>query len=476
MEHEQITFADFALINPIVNAIKKAGFTHPTPIQQKVIPLVLEGRDVVGQAHTGTGKTAAFGLPALNYVKTHAKAQVLVLSPVRELASQISDEIYRFAGEGGVHITLIHGGKGFAKQIDSVRQGAQIVVATPGRLLDLLSSQKLPSFKPALVIIDEADEMLDKGFLDDVKEILKHLPEERQTLLFSATMPTPIRELAKGFLKDPCFIHIAGKEKTNVNIEQLYCLLEGSEREDGLVRLLDTEQVIKAIVFCNTKKEVDNLCAALIQRNYPALSLHGDMEQPQRQKVMNAFRRSPQGILVATEVAARGLNVEDVSHVFNYELPFGAESYVHRIGRTGRAGKVGKAISFVTPREFYAFERICKAIHASVQYFPVPNLAKAQAKKDSLFLKQLKEVEADSRAEGVLERLQSEFETGEIALRLLQLVLKEGSVTGPETIGIDIKTWKTKPKSGLSKPSRDRDRRKPFNKGRREGSSRRRHR
>lgn len=476
-EQEKITFADFALITPIINAIKKAGFTHPTPIQERVIPLVLEGKDVVGQAHTGTGKTAAFGLPALNYVKTHPKAQVLVLSPVRELAAQISDEIYRFAGEGGVQITIIHGGKGFAKQIESVRQGAQIVVATPGRLLDLLSSQKLPSFKPALVVIDEADEMLDKGFLDDVKEILTHLPKQRQTLLFSATMPEPIRALAKTFLHQPHFIHIAGKEKTNENIEQFYCLLESAEREDGLVRLLDTESIVKAIVFCNTKREVDHLCGVLIQRQYQALALHGDMEQPQRQKVMHAFRRSKKAILIATEVAARGLNVEEISHVFNYELPFGAESYVHRIGRTGRAGRVGKAISFVTPREFYPFERICKSLNAAVHYLPVPDLAKAQAKKDALFLTQLKEVEANARAEGVLEKLLREFDTGEVALRLLQLVLKEESVTGPETIGIDIKTWKQK---GGAKPQASkrpfRGHKKPFGKGRRESSPRQRHR
>jgi ATP-dependent RNA helicase DeaD len=443
-ENEEMVFADFALATPILNAIKKAGFTQPTPIQQRVIPLVLEGRDVVGQAHTGTGKTAAFGLPALNYVKNHPKAQVLVLSPVRELAAQIAEEIYRFSGEGGVQMTLIHGGKAFARQIESVRHGAQIVVATPGRLLDLLSSNKLPSFKPAMVVIDEADEMLDKGFLDDIKEILTHLPKERQTLLFSATMPEPIRHLAKSFLNNPCFVQIESKEKTNENIQQFYCLLEGEEREDGLVRLLDTEHMTKAIIFCNTKKEVDHLSAELIQRKYPALSLHGDMEQPQRQKVMGAFRKSRQGILVATEVAARGLNVEDVSHVFNYELPFGAESYVHRIGRTGRAGKLGKAISFVTPREFYPFERICKTINVSVQYLPIPDLSKAQEKRHGLLLQQLKEVATDSHAEEILQLFQKELEVEEIALRLVKLVLKEEMATGPEKIGIDIKTWKRK--------------------------------
>lgn len=452
-EHEEMTFADFALAMPILNAIKKAGFSQPTPIQQRVIPLVLEGRDVVGQAHTGTGKTAAFGLPALNYVKQHPKAQVLVLSPVRELAAQIAEEIYRFAGEGGVQMTLIHGGKAFARQIDGVKHGAQIVVATPGRLLDLLSSNKLPSFKPAMVIIDEADEMLDKGFLDDVKEILTHLPKERQTLLFSATMPEPIRHLAKSFLNNPCFVQIAGKERTNENIEQFYCLLEGEEREDALVRLLDTEYVTKSIIFCNTKKEVDNLSALLIQRKFAALSLHGDMEQPQRQKVMGAFRKSKQGILVATEVAARGLNVEDVSHVFNYELPFGAESYVHRIGRTGRAGKVGKAISFVTPREFYPFERICKTINVAVQYLPIPDLNMAQEKKRAVMLKQLQDVIVDGHAEEILQMFQKELEVEEIALRLVKLLLKEEMATGPETIGIDIKTWKRRD----SKPSSDRN-------------------
>jgi len=451
MKEQSLTFADFALAPSILEAVQKAGFSSPTPIQQKVIPLVMQGRDVVGQAHTGTGKTAAFGLPALHYVKQHPHAQVLILSPVRELASQICDEMYRLAGPGGVKIALIQGGKGFVKQIDAVKQGAQVVVATPGRLLDLLGSKKLPTFQPELVVIDEADEMLDKGFLDDVKEILTHLPEERQTLLFSATMPEPIRALAKTFLKEPCFIQIASKEKTNVDIKQWYCLVEASEREDALVRLLDTEPVTKAMIFCNTKKEVDHLASLLSRRKHQALALHGDMEQPQRQKVMHAFRRGEGRLLIATEVAARGLNVEDVSHVFNYEFPFGAESYIHRIGRTGRAGKEGCAISFVTPKEFYAFERICASIHAQVQYLPVPNLAKAQAKKDTRFIALLKETEVGSRAKEMLTKFQHELSCEEIAIRALELMLGKDLVSGPEVIGIDIKGWKERRQGAKSR-------------------------
>jgi len=466
---ETLTFADFAFKASIVEAIKKAGFLQPTPIQEKVIPLALAGHDVVGQAHTGTGKTAAFALPALHYVQTHPHAQVLVLSPVRELAAQISEEIQRLAGDKGVHITLIHGGKGFARQIDSVRQGAQMVVATPGRLLDLLSSHKLPSFKPALVVIDEADEMLDKGFLEDIKEILTYLPKERQTLLFSATMPEPIRELAKTFLKQPHFIHIAGKEKTNVNITQFYCLLEPKDRELALVRLLDTEPVVKAIVFCNTKREVDRLISTLVQCQSHVLALHGDMEQPQRQKVMHAFRASKKAVLIATEVAARGLNVEEVSHVFNYELPFGAESYVHRIGRTGRAGRDGKAISFVTPREVYAFERICKTLGTVAHYLPIPTLTQAQAKQEFLFLAELKQLPIEAHSENLLAKLRLELDLEEISLRLLQLMVKNRPIMGPENLGIDPKApraWK-ETKTSRKRPS------KAFGKGRRAGPSRR---
>jgi ATP-dependent RNA helicase DeaD len=462
---ENSAFAEFALAESLLNAVKKAGFTQPTPIQEKVIPKVLEGRDVVGQAHTGTGKTAAFALPALQYLQNDSEAQVLVLSPVRELAAQISEEIYRLSGEEGVRITLIHGGKGFNKQIESVRKGTQVVVATPGRLLDLLQSGQIPKFRPTFVVIDEADEMLDQGFLDDIKEIFSHLPKERQTLLFSATMPEPIKQLAKTFLNQPYFVHIEGKERTNENIEQFYCLLEGEEREDALIRFLDTEPVKKAIVFCNTKKAVDELLGVLMQKQYAVAALHGDMEQPQRQKVMGSFRRGAQTILIATEVAARGLNVEDISHVFNYELPFGAESYVHRIGRTGRAGKVGKAISFVTPREFYPFERICKMIQVSVQYLAIPALSEAQEKRHAVLLQRLKETDSDAYAEQVLEQFQQELSLEDIALRLLKNLLQKETVGGPETLGIDIKSFVKKKASKEKEPSYGRKRRSPRHRG-----------
>jgi ATP-dependent RNA helicase DeaD len=465
-EHDEITFGDFPLAPSILNALKKVGYEKPTPIQQRVIPLLLEGKDVVGQAHTGTGKTIAFGLPALHYVKTNPKAQVLILSPVRELAHQIHEEIFRFAGEGGVQMTLIHGGKSFSRQIESVRNGSQIVVATPGRLLDLLESNKIPTFHPAMVIIDEADEMLDKGFLDEIKAILSFFGSQRQTLLFSATMPEPIKQLAKTFLNQPTFIQIVNKEKTNQNIEQLYTLVEPFEREDALVRFLDTEEMGKTIVFCNTKKEVDHLSDILNQRGHRAIALHGDMEQAQRQKVMASFRKHDGAILIATEVAARGLNVEDVTHVFNYELPYGAESYVHRIGRTGRAGKLGKAISFVTPREFFAFERICKTLNASATYFPVPHALKAKERKRTKLISELKGLEVDTHAEYMLDLLKQEFGVDEAAKRLIKLVFKEDEISGPDVIGVDLKNFRKR--SGGS----DRGSERGSNRGSERGSGR----
>lgn len=457
-EDREMTFADFALATPILNALKKIGFTKPTPIQQQVVPLVLEKRDVVGQAHTGTGKTAAFGLPAVHYVYENRHAQVLVLTPVRELAAQICDELYRYGSETGLNIVTIHGGRAYSRQIEQVRSGAQIIVATPGRLLDLLESNKLSQFKPALVIIDEADEMLDKGFLDDIKAILSHLPDERQTLLFSATMPEPIKALAKKFLKNPEFVHVGSKERTNVNIEQFYCLVQDGEREDALVRLLDTEPRAKTIVFCNTKKEVDHLSGVLVQREHQAFALHGDMEQSQRQKILGSFRRNQHGVLIATEVAARGLNMEDVTHVINYELPYGSESYVHRIGRTGRAGKEGKSITFVMPKQFYAFERLCKTLNVTAQYLPIPNLAKAKALKQKVFLQQLEGISVQAHARDVLQQLQRTLQMEEIALRLLMLTVKEDMVTGPDVIGMDVNSWQKKP------GSRSPQDRKPFKK------------
>ena len=462
------TFADFALASPILKALHKIGFSKPTPIQQQVIPLVLKKRDVVGQAHTGTGKTAAFGLPAVHYVQEHPEAKVLILTPVRELAAQICEELGRYGCETGLNIVAIYGGKSYRQQIDRIRSGAQIIVATPGRLLDLLESNKLSQFRPELVVIDEADEMLDQGFLEDIQSILSHLPEERQTLLFSATMPEPIKALAREFLQDPHFVHVGSQERTNVNIEQFYCLLQEKERADALVRILDTEIQAKTLVFCNTKKEVDQVVSMLIERGHEALGLHGDMEQPQRQKILGAFRKSRQGVLVATEVAARGLNMEDVTHVINYDLPYGTESYVHRIGRTGRAGKEGKAISFIMPKQVYVFERLCKTLKVQAAYMPIPDRAKARFLKQQAFLQKLEGVEIEARAEELLEPLQRSLGMRELVLKLLMMTYPQEKELGPDKIGIDPSTWQKRPeKKEGKKRKEDFSKRRPFQGGRR---------
>ncbi|MCE2981944.1 MAG: DEAD/DEAH box helicase, partial [Parachlamydia sp.] len=355
-------FLAFGLKEPILQALHEAGFKTPSPIQHEAIPAVLKGHDIVAQAQTGTGKTAAFALPALHLLTEQPGAQMLILTPTRELASQVSDEVFRLGRHLGIKTATICGGKSFRPQLEAMKRGVQVIVATPGRLLDLLSAGSLSEFKPMIVVLDEADEMLDMGFLEDIQAIFSHLPAKRQTLLFSATMPAPIQRLANQILIHPLFIRITQKETTNKDINQCYYVIRDDERDDAILRLLDSEEPSKSIIFCKTKKDVDRLATLLVANGYHARGLHGDMEQPQREEVIRHFRAETIKVLVATDVAARGLSVSDVSHVFNYHLPFDPASYVHRIGRTGRAGNKGQASTFVTLREWRDFQRYEKAI------------------------------------------------------------------------------------------------------------------
>ena len=330
------TFKDLGLKQPILDTLDKIGFTTPSPIQKEVIPLILSGADVVGRAETGSGKTAAFGLPSIQLMKKTKEAQVLVITPTRELAFQVAEELNRFGKHRKSRVITICGGKSFRNQIDAFNAGAEIIVATPGRLLDLLTSKKLAKFRPTTVILDEADEMLNMGFFEDIEAIFTHLPKKRQTLLFSATMPKTIQNLIKEILEAPVFVKTSQDKK---DISQAYYLIEEFERDHAIIRLFEGKQFVKSIVFCKTKKEVDRLTSLLSTRGLQAKGLHGDMEQNQRQRVTHDFRAGNANILVATDVAARGLNILDVTHVINYHSPFDAENYVHRIGRTGRAGQ-----------------------------------------------------------------------------------------------------------------------------------------
>jgi ATP-dependent RNA helicase DeaD len=435
-------FETFGLHADILKAVKEAGFKEPSPVQQQAIPLVLEGNDIVAQAQTGTGKTAAFGLPTMSRIDPDQnRVQLLVITPTRELATQVSDELYSLGRFRGIKTVTIYGGSSYNRQIGLIEKGASVVVATPGRMLDLLKNGKLPGFAPKMVVLDEADEMLDMGFLEDIEEIFTFLPKERQTLLFSATMPDPIKKLATKILQEPKFVSITPKDSTtNEDIEQLYYVINEYERDDAMIRLLDALEPEKAIVFCRTKKEVDRLSTQLMAVGHAAKGLHGDMEQNQRESVIKGFRHSQIDILVATDVAARGLNVADISHVFNYHMPFDPESYVHRIGRTGRAGKKGTAVTLVTPIEFHSMQRISKKVGSKMEHRIIPSLQDVKENKLGKIANEIKSTEISDSAVKLLSLLEDEMDISQIALKLLSNLLKENTPVGPDKIGLDKKT------------------------------------
>ncbi len=362
-------FTDFNFHPDIAKGVKIAGFREPSPIQQEAIPLVMDGIDLVAQAHTGTGKTAAFGLPILEKIANGEIEKALVITPTRELATQVSDELYHLGRFGGIRTLAVYGGVGYGRQIALINKGVQIVVATPGRLKDLYQKGKIDNFNPEIVVLDEADEMLDMGFLESVKEIFNYIPQNRQTLLFSATMPEPIKDLADTLLYRPEFISVVREEDatTNNKIKQSYFVIEEEQRDEVIVNLLDKEKYKKALVFCRTKKEVDKLAEHLKAQGFNAEGLHGDIDQMLRDEIVRNYRRGNIRILIATDVAARGLDIKNVTHVFNYHIPFDPQSYVHRIGRTGRAGKDGKAITLVTTKEFRELARIKKEVGAEME-------------------------------------------------------------------------------------------------------------
>jgi len=364
-----LTFNEFNFHKDLLKGIKIAGFREASPIQESVIPIISNGEDLVGQAHTGTGKTAAFGLPLINKIANKEIERALVITPTRELATQVSDELYHLGRFCGIRTITVYGGVGYGRQIALINKGVQIVVATPGRLKDLYKKGKIDSFNPEIVVLDEADEMLDMGFLEEIKEIFEYIPQNRQTLLFSATIPEPIKELANDILSNPKFISVLGLNEGTVNnvIEQSYYVINESQRDEAIVKLLETEKINKSIIFCRMKREVDRLTEHLQAMGFNASGLHGDLEQMDRDAIVKAYRRGESKIMVATDVAARGLDVKNVTHVFNFHIPFDPQSYVHRIGRTGRAGKKGKAITLVSTEEFKELQRIQKEVGADMK-------------------------------------------------------------------------------------------------------------
>lgn len=372
------TFAEFGLEPKVLQAITELGFEEATPIQEQAIPLALTGADLIGQAQTGTGKTAAFGIPLISKIaREEEKILALIMTPTRELAIQVAEEIGKLTRFKGLRSLAIYGGQDIGRQIRGLKKKPQIIIGTPGRLLDHINRKTIRLDDVQTIVLDEADEMLDMGFMEDIQTILKLVPEERQTMLFSATMPPNIQRLAQQFLKNPQHVSVIPKQISAPLIDQAYIEVPERQKFEALSRLIDMESPDLAIVFGRTKRRVDELAEGLQKRGYSADGLHGDLSQNQRDAVMRKFRDGSIDVLVATDVAARGLDVSGVTHVINFDLPQDPESYVHRIGRTGRAGKEGTAWSFVTPREMDHLHLIERVTRHRITRKPLPTMAEA---------------------------------------------------------------------------------------------------
>lgn len=370
------TFTELGVKPEILKAVEDMGFEEPTPIQKAAIPTALTGKDLIGQAQTGTGKTAAFGIPILERIDISEKGpQAVVLSPTRELAIQSAEEINHLAQYLPIHALPIYGGQDIERQFKALRKHPNIIVATPGRLMDHMKRGTIDLSHVQILVLDEGDEMVDMGFIDDIRTILAGIPEERQTMFFSATMPAPIRELAETFLKEPEIVKIKAATVTIDLIEQEYIELPDRQKFDALCRLLDMQDPELAIVFVRTKRRCDEVTEALKKRGYMAEGLHGDLSQQKRDTVVRQFKESTIDILVATDVAARGLDISGVTHVYNFDMPQDPEIYVHRVGRTGRAGQTGLATTFVISREMGQLRDIERVIRRRIKRRAVPTLS-----------------------------------------------------------------------------------------------------
>src|SRR6478672_11169354 len=385
-------FSELGLSAELLKAIDKLGFEQASPIQAAAIPPLLTGRDVVGQSQTGSGKTAAFAAPAIEKVDVaQASTQVLILCPTRELAVQVSEEVHKLAFfKRGLHALPIYGGQSYERQFQGLQQGAHIVIGTPGRVMDHMRRGTLRLDAIKMVILDEVDVMLNMGFRDDIELILQATPKERQTVFFSATMPRPIQELIKKYARNPENVRIEQKALTVPTVDQVYYEVDRRFKIELLTRIIDIHDLKLGIIFCNTKRMVDELVDHLNAQGYSADRLHGDMTQLMRDRVMNKFRKSGLEFLVATDVAARGIDVDDVQVVFNYDLPYDVEDYLHRIGRTGRAGRSGRAISFVDGRELFQVQQIERFTRARIQRARIPSPSEVEEARADLFLERLR--------------------------------------------------------------------------------------
>lgn len=429
---ETVRFDELQLDERILRAVTDMGFEAASPIQAQAIPTQLEGLDIIGQAQTGTGKTAAFGIPLLQKIDPKSKKlQAIALCPTRELAIQVAEEIRKLGKYmHGVKVLPIYGGQDIVKQIRSLKDGTQIIIGTPGRVMDHMRRKTIKCDHVQTVIMDEADEMLNMGFLEDMETILSQLPEERQTVMFSATMPSAIQAIAKNFQKNPVIVKVVKKELTVPKVTQYYYEVKPKTKLEVMCRLLDLYAPKLSVAFCNTKRQVDELVQQLQGRGYFAEGLHGDLKQIQRDRVMNSFRNGKTEILVATDVAARGIDVDDVEAVFNYDIPQDDEYYVHRIGRTGRAGREGIAFSFVVGKEVYKLRDIQRYCKTKIVPQPIPSLNDITAIKVDKILEQVEDIINDTDLSPMInliekKLLEDEYTSMDLAAALLKMSMGE---------------------------------------------------
>ena len=438
-EVKKLQFSELALSPEMERAILDMGFVDASPIQGQTIPHLLNRKDVIGQAQTGTGKTAAFGIPLLELIKPEDKhVDALVMCPTRELAQQVAAELKKLAKyKKHINILAIYGGSSMSEQIHQLRRGVQVVVGTPGRIMDHLERKTLSFEKVKMAVLDEADTMLDMGFREDIENILKKMSPERQTVLFSATMPKPILDIAHRFQKHPVHVKVTTENLTATSIEQIYFEVGHASRAKIVSTLMDVHSLKLTLLFCNTKRRVDEVVATMRTMGHKADAIHGDLSQGQRNSVLSAFKSGKINILVASDVAARGIDVSNVDAVFNYDLPMDAEYYVHRIGRTGRAGKTGKAFSFVTGRnDFFKLRDIERYAKVKIQQGKVPTEKEILELNNVKLLAQFKKVVADGHLEKfeamVADYCKEGFTAEQLAAVLLKLALKGSAPSAPE--------------------------------------------
>lgn len=441
-EDNEATFANLGLSDVLLESITQVGFKKPTPIQEAAIPALMEGNDIIGQAQTGSGKTAAFGLPIIDMIQERdRRIQALILTPTRELAIQVSDALHNYGKHKRIETLAIYGGQAYERQFRGLQRGVHIVVGTPGRVMDHMRRGTLKLDDLRFFVLDEADEMLDMGFVDDIETILSEVPEDRQTALFSATMPQRIANLANTYMRDPKRISVRGKEMTVAEINQTSYEFPRGKKVEALARILEAENPTSAIIFCRTKRNVDELGESLLQRGLPVETLHGDLSQVQRDRVMRRFRNGQAQILISTDVAARGLDIPEVSHVINYDVPESHETYVHRIGRTGRAGRTGEAITLVSPRDFRWLRQVERTTRASIEPRRLPSQEDVNARRREKLVKLMRDaVEEESAYQaylGPIDDLGEDVDLKQLSAALLHLFAEETGQGALDTSGYD---------------------------------------